>query len=437
VRLKLDKASLKVYEAELEGRKVLLALQKSMREIIIHRQQALSLRHFEAVLDKTMKPRQFIAFSAWIPGQVLEFTGFATIGILVVLMIAARTPMEQIVTTASLLMLTAWRILPAVNRCLSASVQIRGMRKHALAYLDLYDFLKKGDREGPPVEPDPDFSFKASLSLDHVFFRYPGAAHDALSDFSLTVGKGESLGVIGPSGSGKSTLALILTALVHPDSGAFLIDGKPVTPEAREAYFKILGYVPQSPLILDGTLAENIAFRGLGEGSDVEKLKEAARMAGLDLEKEMPGGLDARLSSASQTLSGGQNQRIAVARALYTDPQVLIFDEATSALDIKTENIVRNTVRSIKGRATSVMIAHRLTTVEYCDRIIWLDGGRLFKSGPPGEMLPLYRRIVKEQEERRMEEEAGERIRLEAEGGDGEKAGAKGREAAPGPQAEG
>jgi ABC-type multidrug transport system fused ATPase/permease subunit len=390
VRLRLDRAGKAAYEAELEGRKVLISLQKAMREIVIHRRQALSVDHFGKVFGRSLRPRAFVNFAAHIPTQILEFVGFLTIGTLMIVMLRSSLPMDRIVATASLLMLTAWRILPALNRCLSASVLIRGLRPMAMNFLDLLESFRKEPGPQAPA-PSPGFGFKGSLGLEDASFRYPGAEALALRDMGLKVAKGEFLGVIGPSGSGKSTLALLLTGLVPPSSGLFLVDGERLGPGTREAYFDDLGYVPQSPLVIDGTIAENISFEGPGAPRDDKRLERAATLAALDLEKELPDGLDTNLSSASQTLSGGQIQRIAIARALYREPGILILDEATSALDLLSEKLLRKSLAALKGSTTTIIIAHRLSSVEDCDRVLWLDGGKAVRIGPPEEILPLYR----------------------------------------------
>ncbi|MDR2405672.1 MAG: ABC transporter ATP-binding protein/permease [Deltaproteobacteria bacterium] len=397
VRLKLDKASKAVFESDLESRKVLVNLQKAMREIVIHRHQKESIKHYESVLQKSFRPRAFIAFSSYIPSQVLEFVGFATIGIMVIVMLKTGLAMDEIVSTASILMLTAWRILPSVNRALAYSVQIRGVRANSIVFLDLLEAFKR-DKDAPIPNPDPSFEFTKSLELKNADFFYPDSEKAALTDIRLSIKKGENVGIIGPSGSGKSTLALLLTGLVNPSHGDFMVDGKNLTPESREAYFDILGYVSQTPLILDGSLGANISFQEQGETLDRDWLMECARMAALDFIDELPLGMDTELTSAAQTLSGGQIQRIAIARALYHKPEVLVFDEATSSLDLVSELTIQKTIRALKGQSTSIIIAHRLSTVETCDRLIWLSDGRIHQEGPPSEILPTYIRELKERE---------------------------------------
>ncbi|MDR1081664.1 MAG: ATP-binding cassette domain-containing protein [Deltaproteobacteria bacterium] len=388
-RRRLDREGANVLKAVTDENRILMAASRGIREIIIHRAQALAVRNFAQTLARGLKPRVVISYLGLMPQQILETLGFATMGAMVVGMLAMSLPMEEIVQTASLLMLTAWRILPAVNRCLVYSVRIRGNRPTAIAYFDLWDrFQEEGGQ--PPPDPDPDFRFAGELRLRDASFRYPGAARDALSDVSLAIPKGARVGLVGASGSGKSTLALLLSGLTPPTEGEFLVDGKPLTPAGRESYFRILGYVPQNPLVMDGTLAENVAFADWGGTPDEGRVRRALARAAADFAETDPRGLDMPLSSSSQSLSGGQIQRVAIARALYSEPQVILFDEATSALDQASENIIRRTLAEAGEDVTTVVIAHRLSTVELCDVLYWMEAGRIVGAGPPSEIIPLY-----------------------------------------------
>jgi ABC-type multidrug transport system fused ATPase/permease subunit len=168
-----------------------------------------------------------------------------------------------------------------------------------------------------------------------------------------------------------------------------LTDGLQLTPAALSAYRQRIGYVPQSAFIMAGTLAQNIAFSEWGKTIDREKVLATAELAALDFIRDNPQGIDMPLSAGSQ-LSGGQMQRVSIARALYVAPQVLILDESTSALDLATERAVLQTVEGLSSNLIVFVIAHRLSTVERCDEIWWLEEGRLRQRGPVAEVLPEY-----------------------------------------------
>jgi ABC-type multidrug transport system fused ATPase/permease subunit len=171
------------------------------------------------------------------------------------------------------------------------------------------------------------------------------------------------------------------------------VDGRELSPAARAAYTRLVGFVPQNPLLLPGTVADNVAFSRWGESYDRRDAEQACRQAALDFD------LDRALGSGGGGLSGGQAQRVVIARALFTRPDIIIFDEATSALDQACENIIAETIRNLPQTTTSIIIAHRLTTVEHCDTLVWLEKGRVLDYGPPAEILPRYQAGMLERRE--------------------------------------
>jgi ABC-type multidrug transport system fused ATPase/permease subunit len=386
----LDRAGKIHTETSVEENMVMLAMTKGVREIITYHQQDMAIQKMEHAINKGLKARIFVTFSTYIPSIIMECVGFCTIGGLVIYMLSRHIPMEEIVAAASILMLTAWRILPIVTRSLAYSVAIRGNRQRGMLCLDLLEGFAKEDPE-PLPEPDPDFEFRETLTLKKAYFHYPDTQDLILKNVSITIGKGQNVGLIGPSGAGKSTLALLLSGLVSPTGGIFEIDGKEPTPSARAAYLLKLGYVPQNPLLMEGTLADNVAFSEWGRDYDRGKVLAACKLAALDFVVRDPKNLDIELAGSSgRSLSGGEAQRVAIARALFAKPEVIIFDEATSALDQANENAIRNTIHNVKGQMTTIVIAHRLTTVLDCDIIHWMDAGRIVASGPPSEIIPRY-----------------------------------------------
>jgi ATP-binding cassette subfamily C protein len=198
---------------------------------------------------------------------------------------------------------------------------------------------------------------------------------------------GESLGIVGATGSGKSTLVDVLLGLLRPTAGQLLLDGKPLNGHER-AWQRLIGYVPQAPYLLDDTIRRNIAF-GVGDTLiDEHRVARASTLAQLeDVVRHLPQGLDTPLGERGARLSGGQQQRVAIARALYGDPAVLVFDEATAALDNQTEREVTRAIAALHGTRTLIVIAHRLSTVAACDRLIFLEGGRIAAAGTYQELL--------------------------------------------------
>jgi ATP-binding cassette subfamily C protein len=219
------------------------------------------------------------------------------------------------------------------------------------------------------------FRWNDSIALREINFRYPAASRPALDRISLIIPKNTSLGVIGPTGSGKSTLVDLLLGLYQPTTGDVLIDGRPLTPTLIPAWQASIGYVPQDIFLMDDTIARNVAFGLPDEEIDPEQLREACVTAQiLDfIETELRDGFETIVGERGSRLSGGQRQRIGLARALYHRPSLLILDEATSALDIATEAKLLQALRSLAGKLTMVVAAHRLSAVAVCDKLVDLS----------------------------------------------------------------
>lgn len=220
----------------------------------------------------------------------------------------------------------------------------------------------------------PEFTFNKSITIDNAYLRYLGTERDALEGVSLTIGKGECIGIVGETGSGKSTLVDLILGLLKPNTGSILIDEKyPVYSHQWHAH---IGYVPQAIYLTDDTIEANIAFGE--EKIDYDRLEKAVSDAQLGkFVAQLPQGLKTFVGERGIRVSGGERQRIAIARALYRQPDVLVFDEATSALDNDTEAQLIETVNAISRNRTVIMVAHRLTTLRGCDRIIAMNGGKI------------------------------------------------------------
>jgi len=220
----------------------------------------------------------------------------------------------------------------------------------------------------------PDLKFTKSIEFVRVNFKYKNTKRLALADVNLVIKKGECIGIVGETGSGKSTLVDVILGLLKPESGSVLIDG--VYPANSPQWHSHIGYVPQVLNMIDSSIAKNIAFGDLE--IDCDKLNKAVDAAQLrQFIDQLPDGLETVVGERGIRLSGGERQRISIARALYRNPDVLIFDEATSALDNETEAKVMETIRAVSGNRTVIMIAHRLTTLKDCDRIVKMEKGQI------------------------------------------------------------
>jgi len=255
----------------------------------------------------------------------------------------------------------------------------------------------RGGREFPGI--------RRGLEIRGLWFSYdPGVP--VLKDINLFIKRGERLALVGPSGAGKSTLADLLAGFGSPEKGEILIDGVPIGEFSMESYRKKVSLVPQETFLFSGSVFQNIAYAR--PDADVSSVIRAAQDAfAHDFIQELPDGYDTELGERGARLSGGQRQRIALARALLKDPDLVILDEATSALDSESEEAVRSALERVLSGRTSVIIAHRLSTVLSADRIAVLNEGRLVDVGSHAELMercPLYRRLY------RLQFEVGARV---------------------------
>lgn len=236
----------------------------------------------------------------------------------------------------------------------------------------------------------------APLSMDGVSYRYNVHRPPALTGLSLTIERGEMLGVIGPSGSGKSTLAQLLLGLRTPTDGAVSVHDTDLRQVSREWWTRRVAFVAQEALLFTGTVAENIRF--FRDGITDEAIQLACVQANVlrDIQS-LPDGFDTHLGERGSSLSGGQRQRLSLARALVTKPELLILDEPTSALDGNSESLIRDTLADLHGQTTIVIIAHRMSTLDLCDRIMVIESGRVTGLDVPATLLDsnhFYRQAI-------------------------------------------
>ncbi|MES2523941.1 MAG: ABC transporter ATP-binding protein [Gemmatimonadota bacterium] len=291
------------------------------------------------------------------------------------------------IPTLALYALVGYRLLPALQQVFTAAVDIQytAPSLHALeadwrTVVTLAERKRSEDRE---VE-----SARSIVSLRDVSFTYPGAAKPALAHVSLTIEPGESIGLVGRTGSGKTTLADIILGLHEPSSGTISIGATKLDARSVRSWRRHVGYVPQQVYLANATVTENIAFGLPTAEIDHEAVRRAARMAQAEgFVLELSSGFDTVVGERGVMLSGGQRQRLGIARALYHDPHLLVFDEATSALDGMTEDAVMDALHALSGSRTVILIAHRLRTVEACNRIVLMERGQVVAVGPYEQLL--------------------------------------------------
>ena len=320
--------------------------------------------------------------SQMLPRTGLEILTIAGLAVLVSTMVVSGEDLNSVLPVLGLFGAAAFRLVPAVSRMVTM-VQTIAINRPIVN--ELFHDLSLRTSHSPKRQSHDGFA--QVLEVSELSFMYETAPTNALSNVSLRVKRGEAVGLVGPSGSGKSTLVDVLLGLLSPASGAVLVDGVNVQDQIRWWQDQI-GYVPQSIFLTDDTLRRNVAF-GLPKGAiDDAAVDAAIRAAQLEeFVKTLPLGLETVVGERGVRLSGGQRQRIGIARALYHNPDVLVLDEATSSLDTETEHGVMQAVQALQGEKTVIIVAHRLSTVEYCDRLYRLESSRIVDEGTFEEVM--------------------------------------------------
>jgi len=362
-------------------RRIALASLQGIREVQLYRQQKAFEEQYAAYALPVSRSIALQSLCHPMPQWVLESFGMILLLGVVVLLTVKGESLAVVTGTLTLMAGVSWRMLPAANRLLGSLLQLKA---YSAPVRKIMEHLATVPSHKEKAEH---LAFIRDIRLRNIDFRYPSSSGQTLNDVSLHIDKGSMVGIIGLSGSGKSTLVGILTGLLLADEGEILVDD--IAAQPAPGYLKI-GYVPQSLYLLDATLAENVAFSHWGEQADEDRVRQCCRMAAIDFLDALPEGIHTELGERGVRLSGGQIQRVGIARALYDNPDLLLFDEATSALDNATEASIQTTINSLRSSATMVVVAHRLSTVRECDVLYWVDGGHIVAYGPPCEILPLY-----------------------------------------------
>jgi ABC-type multidrug transport system fused ATPase/permease subunit len=325
--------------------------------------------------------------SALAAGQRLGVETALIVALLGVVWMVTRTGASG-ADTLSLMALfayTGFRVVPSANRIMLNAGFFRSGRAFVQGAISDFEALERVSTR--PQGHEPRVQFSDALVCEDVSFTYEEGLAPAVKNVYMRLAPGDSLGIVGATGSGKSTLVALLLGLLTPTSGRILLDGVPLDGLER-AWQRLVGYVPQDPYLLDDSLRRNVALGVPDASIDEQRVARACTLAQLDdFIRQLPQGLDTNVGEEGVRLSGGQRQRVAIARALYHDPAVLVFDEATAALDNHTEREVTRAIASLHDTRTLIVIAHRLSTVESCDRLIFLQDGRIAATGRFDELM--------------------------------------------------
>jgi ATP-binding cassette, subfamily B, bacterial PglK len=304
-------------------------------------------------------------FLEFIPSYLVEIAVIGLFFLLIVVMGVSSTEFQNLIPHLGLLAVIIFRLAPIVNRLLTA---YSGMKSHQGSIHSLNteygELLSHAQKDAS--SDSKQLAFKDALRMNNLCYAY-NSGKEVLQDINISIIKHEFIGIVGPSGAGKTTLVDIILGLLKPSAGAYMIDEQLVSDHRQIAC--LFGYVAQNPFIITGTIEDNIA---LGRPLDREKIKST--MEACKLHEFHP---EDTIMEFGKSLSGGQKQRIAIARALYGDPEILILDEATSSLDLSTEAQITNVINGLKGKCTIITIAHRLSTLQACDKLLYVKSGKV------------------------------------------------------------
>lgn len=335
---------------------------------------------YQIVEKSYRKTQELQSFYNAIPPYLVEMLVVLALLILAcIISIQSPNDNSKLMASFAIIVASIFRIAPALNRIQSSIININASRnfvKRINEKYEKYDFdhFKKENLQSEGI-----LGFHDKIELKNICFAY-NSNKQVLKNISITINKGDFVGIIGLSGAGKSTLADILTGLLPADSGEIIVDNTELSQKNFQKFRRMLGYVPQQINILDKSIKENVAW-GCKEIND-SKVVNALKSAQLyNVIEEYPQGIDSNIIVGSNGLSQGQKQRLAIARALYRDPQIIILDEATSALDVQIEHEITEMLKEISSTKTIIAIAHRLSTLKACNKLIYMKNGTIVDVG--------------------------------------------------------
>lgn len=359
----------------------LFSIASTIRDIKVMGLEALFFKRGEDISINYAEQSSQQTYKSSLTRLIIEFFALISLILSVLIIISLDVSLATAVPVLGVLAAAALRVIPSISKLFYALGQFRSSLPFCEKLMELESqlFINRVERK------DDSLVFEKKIELKKICFSYEDKP--VLKNITLHLSKGESIGIVGLSGAGKTTLLDVFTGLQQKSSGEFICDGKVFDPFTSSSIHKNIGYVSQSISLLDDTIAFNIS---LDEVADESKIKYVLKMANLDTFIEsLPDGIYTAVGENGLRLSGGQRQRIGIARALYREPQILIFDEATSALDNIAEKELTDEIEKLQGTISTIIVAHRLSTIKACDRIYLMSDGAIDSVGTHEELLEI------------------------------------------------
>ena len=305
----------------------------------------------------------------------MEFIGVFGLSILAVILVKKGADIKSLLPTLGVFVVATLRLLPSASKIIQSAGKIRyGVPSVDLLKKEIEQSDYKTSKKN--IKNLKDFEFN-ELKFENISFNYLNSNKKILDRISLRINKGDKIGIVGASGTGKSTLIDIFTGLINPSFGKIYLNERLVKLNDKN-WYDVIGYTPQFIFLTDDTILNNIAFGVNEREHQLKSIKRACEVAELDnFIKTSNSGLKTKIGELGVRLSGGQRQRIGIARAIYSNPQILVFDESTSAIDIKTEEKIINNINSLPNK-TVIIISHRLSTLQKCNKVFEIKNGNLF-----------------------------------------------------------
>ena len=355
-----------------------------IKDLLIHGLQTNFISKYKKSTDNYYSSWSSNQVLALLPRYAIELTAYGTmISAILFLLFSFDNNIGKVLPIIAVFGLASMKMLPAFQQCyFSVSTMRANMNAYLVVRKELLDIRNQENSYDEDLEPESELTFKEKVSLHGISFKYQENKDEVLNDISFDINANQTVGLVGASGSGKSTVINILIGLLQPTKGSITVDGQELTKANLGAWQQKIGFVSQDIFLLDASIKENIAFGYHPKDIDLKRIEKVLEMAQLDkFVLTLPNGIDTSVGERGMQLSGGQLQRIGIARALYGNPEILVFDEATSNLDRISEKLIMETIATIGKSTTIIMIAHRLSTVKECDNIFLFNNGSLEDSG--------------------------------------------------------